>query len=187
MNFTRREILKSFLGLPIALAACKSNPEIISYDGEIVGANANIGHILRENRAFEVAGNNWERAKVVIVGGGVAGLIAAWKFRRENFNDFILLELENRIGGTSASGTSNLVSYPWGAHYLPVPFKENAELISLLEEMNLAEGRNESGELVVKEQFLCREPEERVFYKGRWYDGLYLHAGESQEDARQLA
>ena len=21
-----------------------------------------------------------------------------------------------------------------------------------------------------------REPEERVFYKGRWYDGLYLHA-----------
>ncbi len=186
-NFTRREILKSFLGLPFALAACQSNSEIISYDGEIVGANADVGHILRENRSFEVAANNWETAKVVIVGGGVAGLIAAWKLNKENFDDFVLLELENRIGGTSTSGTSNLVSYPWGAHYLPVPFQENVELISLLEEMNLAEGRDKSGELVIKEQFLCREPEERIFYKGRWYDGLYLHAGESPEDIRQLA
>ena len=43
------------------------------------------------------------------------------------------------------------------------------------------------GDVVVKEQFLCREPEERVFYKGRWYEGFYLHAGESEEDKRQLA
>jgi hypothetical protein len=77
-----------------------------------------------------------------------------------------------------------LVGYPWGAHYLPVPFKENTEFISLLDEMNLTEGRNQNGEIIVKEQFLCREPEERVFYKGRWYEGLYLHVGASEEDLR---
>jgi hypothetical protein len=33
---------------------------------------------------------------------------------------------------------------------------------------------------------LCRDPEERVFYKGRWYEGLYLHAGAGPEDERQL-
>lgn len=186
-QFTRREILKSFLGLPIALAACKSDSEIISYDGEIVGANANIGHILRENRSFEVPENNWERTKVAIIGGGVAGLSAAWKLSKEDFNDFILLELENRIGGTSASGESKIVSYPWGAHYLPIPFKENSELIGLLNEMNLAEGFEENGDIIIKEQFLIREPEERVFYKGRWYEGLYMHAGASEEDERQLA
>ena len=32
----------------------------------------------------------------------------------------------------------------------------------------------------------CRDPEERVFYKGRWYEGLYLHAGERPEDIKQL-
>lgn len=187
MKFTRREILTAFLGLPFALSACKTNTENQPFpDGEIVGANVNAGHILRESRSFEVPANNWENVKVAVVGGGAAGLSAAWKLQKENFNDFVLLELENKIGGTAQSGRNSFIGYPWGAHYLPVPFKENTELISLLDEMQLAEGKNENGEIIVKEQFLCREPEERVFYKGRWYEGLYLHVGESPEDRRQL-
>ncbi|MGI8788157.1 MAG: flavin monoamine oxidase family protein [Pyrinomonadaceae bacterium] len=186
-KFTRREILAAFLGLPFALSACKSNSAKNFPEGEIVGANVNVGHILRENRTPEVPAQNWETVKVAIIGGGVAGLSAAWKFQKNNFNDYVLLELENAIGGTARSGTSNLVGYPWGAHYLPVPFQENAELISLLDEMNLTEGVNERGEILVKEQFLCREPEERIFYKGRWYEGLYLSVGASDEDKRQYA
>ena len=187
MKFTRREILTAFLGLPFALSACRQAAEESFPDGEIVGANADVGHLLRENARREVPENNWETVKVVIVGGGAAGLSAAWKLQKENLSDFALLELENKIGGTAQSGTSNIVSYPWGAHYLPVPFKENTELIALLDEMNLTEGRDSKGEIIVPEQFLCREPEERVFYKGRWYEGLYLRAGASAEDLRQLA
>ncbi len=186
-KFTRREILTAFLGLPFALSACKSNSANNFPEGEIVGANVNIGHLLRENRNLEVSENNWETVKVAIIGGGAAGLSTAWRFQKDNFNDFVLLELENKIGGTARSGTSNLISYPWGAHYLPVPFQENIELISLLDEMNLTEGKNQNGEIIVKEQFLCREPEERVFYKGRWYEGLYLNAGASDNDKFQLA
>ncbi|CAN5663299.1 FAD-dependent oxidoreductase [soil metagenome] len=186
-KLTRREILAAFLGLPFALSACSSNSANSFPEGEIVGANVNIGHLLREAKNFQVPEQNWENVKVAIVGGGAAGLSAAYKFTRENFNDFVLLELENKIGGTSQSGTSNLVGYPWGAHYLPVPFRENTELISLLDEMNLTDGKTESGEIVVKEQFLCREPEERVFYKGRWYEGLYLTVGASEIDKIQLA
>ncbi len=187
MNFTRREILTAFLGLPFALSACRSNSEISAIEGEIIGANVNVGHILRENRALEVPENNWENVKVVIIGGGAAGLCAAWKLKKENFDDFVLLELEHKIGGTAQSGQNSFIGYPWGAHYLPVPFQENTELIALLDEMNLTEGRNSNGEIVVKEQFLCREPEERVFFKGRWYEGLYLNAGASDEDRRQYA
>ena len=188
MKFTRREVLSAFLGLPFALSACRSGSENSSFPtGEIVGANVNVGHLLRENRSAEVPAGNWETVKVAIIGGGAAGLTTAYKLRRENFNDFVLLELENAIGGTARSGTSNLVGYPWGAHYLPVPFQENAELIALLDEMNLTEGRKESGEILIKEQFLCREPEERVFYKGRWYEGLYLNVGASEKDKVELA
>lgn len=186
MNFTRREILASFLGLPFALSACKSNSENPKVAGEIVGANVNIGHILRENRNAQVPENNWENTKVVIIGGGAAGLSAAWKLAKNGFNDFVLLELEDKAGGTAQSGESSIVPYPWGAHYLPVPFQENADLVALVEEMNLTEGRTTDGEIIVKEQFLCREPEERIFYKGRWYEGLYLHAGESADDQNQL-
>jgi hypothetical protein len=186
MKFTRREVLTAFLGLPFALAACKSNSENTEIAGEIVGANVNVGHILREMRNVEVPENNWENVKVAIVGGGAAGLAAAYKFTRENFNDFVLLELENKIGGTAQSGQNAFIGYPWGAHYLPVPFQENTELIALLDEMSLTEGRSPNGEIIVKEQFLCREPEERVFYKGRWYEGLYLNVGASEDDKNQL-
>ncbi len=187
MYLSRRELLSTFLGAPVALAACQNTQPQRFPGGEIVGQSADLGHILRSPTNYDVSSDNWETKKVVIVGGGVAGLTAAWKFKKENFNDFALLELEKEAGGTSMSGKGEPVNYPWAAHYLPVPFDENTELISLLEEMSLVEGRASDGRVVVKEQYLCREPEERLFYKGRWYDGLYLHVGESAEDKRQFA
>jgi hypothetical protein len=169
------------------MAGCSPGSEGGLPDGEIVGQSAGLGHVLRENRTFEVPADNWESRKVAIVGGGIAGLTAAWELRRRSFTDFVLLELEKEVGGTSISSAGEPVSYPWAAHYLPVPFPENTELVSLLDEMSLTEGRDANGDIVVPEQFLCREPDERVFYKGRWYEGLYLHAGESEDDKRQLA
>lgn len=187
MKFTRREILTAFLGAPFALAACRTAPDRATVAGEIVGANVNIGHVIREFRNAEVPESNWERTRVAIVGGGAAGLSAAYYLNRNGFQDFVLFELENKIGGTAQSGTGDLVGYPWGAHYLPVPFAENVELAALIEEMDLTEGRGPGGEIIVREQYLCREPEERVFYKGRWYEGLYLHAGENEDEKSQFA
>src|SRR5688572_5661826 len=188
MRLTRREILKTFLGAPFALAACREqSPPARFPEGEVVGQNATLGHILREGRIFEVPADNWKTVKAAIVGGGIAGLSAGWKLKKAGLEDFVLLELEKDVGGTSMSGIGQPVSYPWGAHYLPVPFQENTELIELLDEMQLTEGRSENGDVVIKEQYLCREPEERVFYKGRWYEGLYLHAGENEDDKRQFA
>ncbi len=177
----------TFLGAPIALAACERSAPRAFPEGEIVGANWQLGHVLREGRSFEVAADKWQQVRVAIVGAGVAGLAAAWQMKRKGVNDFVVLELEKEAGGTSRSGEGSPVGFPWGAHYLPVPFRENAELIELLDEMSLIEGRSDEGDLIIKEQYLCREPEERVFYKGRWYPGLYLHVGESEADKRELA
>jgi hypothetical protein len=187
MRLSRRELLTTFLGAPFAMAACRNltTPKRFP-EGGIIGQSATLGHILREGRSFEVPQDKWTPVKIAIVGGGIAGLSAAWKLSKSGFDDFVLLELEKQTGGTSISGTGHPVSYPWGAHYLPVPFPGNIDLIELLDEMQLTDGRTANGDLVIKEQFLCREPEERVFYKGRWYEGLYLHAGESEEDKRQL-
>lgn len=187
MDLSRRDLLTIFLGAPLASMACRSGGSERFPQGQIVGQSGALGHILRENRIFEVPPDNWESRKIVIVGGGIAGLSAAWKLKRDGFNDLAVVELEKEAGGTSASGRGEPVGYPWAAHYLPVPFQENAELITLLDEMDLTEGRGAEGQISVKEQYLCREPEERVFYKGRWYDGLYLHVGESDEDKRQFA
>ncbi|HYP28913.1 MAG TPA: FAD-dependent oxidoreductase [Blastocatellia bacterium] len=185
-NLTRRELLAAFLGLPAALSACRSRELPPLPSGEIVGASDEIGHRLRERANVAPPADRWERKKVVIVGGGIAGLSAAWSLLRSGFDDFVLIELEREPGGSSRSGKSPLISYPWGAHYLPVPMKENRELLSLLDEMGILEGRLDDGEPVVAEQFLCRDPEERIYYRGRWYEGLYLRAGASPEDLAQL-
>lgn len=188
MNLTRRELLTTFLGAPFALAACGGGASSRRFpDGEIVGQSASLGHKIREGGTFEVPAGNWQNLKVAIIGGGIAGLSAGWQLLKQGVNDFAVLELEKEAGGTSRSGIGQPVSYPWGAHYLPVPFRENTELIELLDEMQLTEGRTANGDVLIKEQFLCRDPEERVFYKGRWYDGLYLHVGETEEDKRQYS
>jgi glycine/D-amino acid oxidase-like deaminating enzyme len=185
-SFTRREVLASLLGIPAALAACRTGDSMPLPDGEIVGASDAVGHRLRDGHQITPSGDAWQRAGVVIVGGGVAGLTAAWKFLKSGFEDFVLIELEREPGGTARSGNSAVVPYPWGAHYLPVPMKDNRELIALLGEMGVLEGRTAEGDPVVAEQYLCRDPEERIFYRGRWYEGLYLRAGATSEDEAQL-
>src|SRR6478609_5904909 len=181
----RREILAAFLGVPFALAACRREEVAPLPDGEIVGASDVFGHHLRDGVHIEVPQDAWSNIPLVIVGGGVAGLTAAWQLRNSGFTNFILIELESAPGGTSRSGSNRVVSFPWGAHYIPAPLKENTALVSLLDEMGVVEGKDKDGEPIIGEQFLCRDPEERVFYKGRWYEGLYLHAGENTDDQQQ--
>jgi hypothetical protein len=182
---SRRDLLAAFLGLPAALAGC-SAPAPDQLAGEIVGASDGLGHRLRDGILPMPAAERWQRVGVVIVGGGIAGLAAAWRFLQAGFEDFLLLELESAPGGTARSGTSPLVRYPWGAHYVPVPMAENRLLIELLDEMGILEGHDAEGKPIVAEQYLCRDPQERIFHRGRWYEGLYLHAGESDEDRAQL-
>ena len=185
-SMNRREILAAFLGVPFALAACKREETPPLPAGEIVGASDVFGHRLRDGLHVEVPADAWSNIPLVIVGGGVAGLTAAWRLRNNGFTNFTLIELESAPGGTSRSGSNRLISFPWGAHYIPAPLKENAALVSLLDEMGVVEGKDKDGEPIIGEQFLCRDPEERVFYKGRWYEGLYLHAGESADDQQQF-
>jgi glycine/D-amino acid oxidase-like deaminating enzyme len=180
-------MLAALLGAPVALSACTGRRRSPLPAGEIVGPSHEWGHRLREPGRPIVPAGRTSRVSVVIVGGGIAGLTAAWRLERAGCRDFILLELEPGAGGNARSGASSVCAYPWGAHYIPAPPGENRALVTLLEEMGALAGRDAGGEPIVREELICREPEERVYYKGRWYEGLYLHAGASREDLAQLA
>jgi len=106
-------------------------------------------------------------------------------FRKAGFDDFLVLELERAAGGTARSENTGVVPHPWGAHYLPAPLKDNRALIALLDEMGLIEGRDADGEPLIVEEALVRDPHERLFYRGEWYDGLYLQTGASADDLAQ--
>jgi glycine/D-amino acid oxidase-like deaminating enzyme len=127
----------------------------------------------------------WRQHRVAIVGAGVAGLSAAWELARRGIRDAVVLELDDEIGGTARGGASAVTPYPWGAHYIVAPQRDQATLIALLEEMGAIERYLPDGTPIAHEALRCRELEERVLYLGRWYEGLYLEAGASAEDRRQ--
>jgi protoporphyrinogen oxidase len=180
-------LFATFLGLPAAVTAgCHSADPPRLPPGELVGPSDVLGHRLRDGWRPAPAADAWEKHGTVIVGGGVAGLAAAWRLARAGVRDFVLLELEPAPGGTSRGGESAVGRYPWGAHYVPAPLADNKLLATLLDEMGVIDRRAADGTPEIAEHVLCRDPEERIFYRGRWYEGLYLHVGEEPEDVEQF-
>ncbi len=182
---TRRDLLAAFLGVPAALAGGCSRRRPPLPDGKIVGTSMALGHQIRDSLVPSPPRDGWESVPVVIVGGGVAGLSAAWRLLRAGFDRFVLLELEPVVGGTARAEHKGVVPHPWGAHYLPAPLKDNRALLVLMREMDLIEGEDRDGQPIYPEHVLCRDPQERLFFGGKWYDGLYLHAGASAEERMQ--
>lgn len=181
---TRRDILAAFLGVPMA-AACHAKKRIP--DGELAFQPEVLGHRLRDARPPEIPADRWERAGIVIVGAGIAGLSAARHLRAKGYDDFVMLELDSAPGGTARCGQNGTSAYPWGAHYITAPMKENVELLAFLRELDLVEGTSESGEPIFREEVQCREPQERLYQDGEWHDGIYPQAGETDDEKMQFA
>lgn len=174
------------LGAPAMLAGCAISPRLPPA-GELLGQSFKIGHKLRDGFRPQPPDDAWHNVRVVIVGGGAAGLSAARKLQQAGCEDFVVLELEPAAGGTSRSGRCDLTPYPWAAHYIPVPLAENQPLIALLQEIGVVESFADDGSPVIGEQFLCREPEERLFFQGEWIEGLYPATDATSDDVAELA
>ena len=177
------------------MQGCQRNSSSIPLPpGELLGASVDMGHRLRsERRLPEIPLQECEITQIVIAGGGVAGLSAARELNKAGIAEFQLFELENDIGGTSrfgsthvsAKGDSYSISYPWGAHYLPAPTRENPALVELCEEMGCIDHFDKEGQPVYAEEQLCWSPQERIFYRGTWYEGLYLNEGANENDLQE--
>lgn len=183
MALTRREWLALCASTSLG-PGCKRSPRDIA--GTIVGPSVGVGHRLRD-ATVERAGGETKHVRVVIAGAGPSGLSAAWRLERAGFKDFALLELEPEPGGTSSFGTHGVVPHPWGAHYVPVPTRDNRALVTLLDEMGALEAAGPDGAPRGKEELLVREPEERLFVDGRWHEGLWPSAIADADDRAELA
>jgi monoamine oxidase len=144
------------------------------------------GHQLRDGPA---GGKSWPapsrtyKTRVLIAGGGVAGLAAARALRLQGMNDFALLEMEDSAGGNSRGAEMAGLPCPLGAHYLPLPGDDAPEVQDLLEELGLR--TRVSGRWQYDERHLCHSPQERLFFNGEWQDGLLPLQGVSADTLAQ--
>src|SRR5258706_7358305 len=187
MRLSRRDLLRGLAG-----AAGRAGAEAPGcararrpgLTGSIVGGAHARGHRVRDG--FLPRPESWQEVTVAVLGGGVAGLSGAWALARAGLRDLVVLELEDVPGGTARSGADAVTPYPWGAHYVPVPSPDNRPLIALLDEVGAIAGRDGRGQPIYAEDALCRDPQERVFFRGEWYEGLYPRAGATPSDLDEL-
>ena len=89
-------------GKPIALPA-----------GDLLGPDLALGHRLR-SRDFPAA-TQQRKVGIAIVGGGIAGLSAAWQLTKRGITDWQIFELDEAVGGNARSGSNAVSPFPWGA------------------------------------------------------------------------
>ncbi len=164
----RRSALALIGSCVLSGASCNQSA-IDSIDGGFSGTTPERGHLLREAWA-EKPPDITRTAHSLIAGGGIAGLSAARALRLDGHDDFALLELEDRAGGNSRGGAVLGIDCPLGAHYLPVPGDDARAVQDFLEELGLR--RRVAGRWQYDERHLCHSPQERLFFKGQWQDGL---------------
>jgi len=124
-----------------------------------------------------VVGETSASVDCLVVGAGAAGLSAAWRLRGAGIESLLVFEVDGVEGGTAQSGKNDVSAYPWGAHYLPAPLTTSGPVPRLLNELGVVTGVDETGAPQFAEEVLIHEPEERLFYKGHWYEGRTCERG----------
>src|SRR5579884_2912350 len=122
--------------------------------GQFVNDAFPLGHRLRDHAQFATPARI-EKAGIAIIGGGMAGLSAAWRLNKRGFRDFVVLEMEPSAGGNSRWGENEITAYPWAAHYVPVPDARETLVRELFEEFGVLKNGQWD------ERALCFEPQER--------------------------
>lgn len=182
----RRRFLASLSAL--GLAACDDGPRgaasLRPISGRLLGPSFAIGHALKDGGLPEPG--ETLRQPVVIAGGGIAGLSAAWKLRKVGFGDFTLFELEDRPGGNARFGENTVSAFPWGAHYLPLPTQEARAVRELLSDLGVLQGDPFVASPRYDERYLVHTPQDRMYRNGIWQDGLLPRIGADPRDLEQL-
>ncbi|HBV14961.1 NAD(P)/FAD-dependent oxidoreductase [Chryseobacterium carnipullorum] len=175
-KYSRKDFLTTvFLGslmLPFLQYCGKKGRSLML---KITGTNHVLGHKLwaKDFPKF----SEEIHTKYLIVGGGISGLSACRFLSQNNQNDYLLLEMENRLGGNSSNGQNQFSKFPLGAHYLPLPNKENTELIEFLRDCGIYQGDDENGEPVLDEYQMTFPQQERLFYKNVWQNDIVPQKG----------
>lgn len=175
---SRRRFIKLFALSVVAtqfIASCTNKVKGLLL--KLSGTNHILGHRLWAKN-FPLVTKNI-KIDYLIIGGGITGLSAARQFIKKDITNFLIVELEENVGGNSRNGENQFSKYPLGAHYLPLPNKEDTELLQFLEESKIIIGFDDENYPIFDETQLTFDPQERLFYENTWHETVIPNVGDS--------
>lgn len=123
-----------------------------------------LGHLVFESQSFPITKSI--QTDYLIVGGGMAGLSAAYQLREKKF---MLVEVSDMLGGTSASSSYRNVALCHGAHYdLEYPANYGAETLQMLESLRIIkyDQFSSSWKFTNKQYLIPKNRESQTFVHG---------------------
>ncbi|MFY0593400.1 FAD-dependent oxidoreductase [Roseivirga sp.] len=180
----RRKFIKltSLATLPIILQSCDWSEDTNGFP-ITVHTDIHTGHLIFKSQGFEKGDSI--SVETAIVGGGIAGLSAAYSLKDR---DFMLLELSEKLGGTSSFSALGNTTFAQGAHYdLAYPSNYGDEVLSLLEELKVIEFQpwKDSWSFSDKQYLISNARKNICFEQGR-FRGDVLVEGEEKEKFHQI-
>ena len=145
------------------------------------------GHGLRDRAALPAPASRRE-TRVAILGGGIAGLVTAWRLAREGWQDFLLLtgpEPDGNAASTRFTAGGENLRAPRGAHYLPLPSHESKHVREILADLGVLTGDPAAERPLYGETALVHAPAERVWYRGAWHEELLPSGAVPAEERAQ--
>ena len=165
-------------------ASCEVRDGAVLPPGELQGPDMALGHLLRDGALPPPVEE--KRIGIAVVGAGIGGHSAAWQLARRGVTDTTIFELEAAAGGNARSGENPVTPYPLGAHYLPLPGPEAADLRDLLADLGVLIGDPQAQSPRYDERYLVHAPQERLYHGGLWHEGLFPRAAATARDVEQM-
>ena len=183
----RRDFLKygaltlSPIVLKLAHDATQAVPTS-SFEVEVL-SDAAVGHILRESQQYSKGAT--KQTDYLVVGGGIAGLSAAYELRDQ---DFLLCELSERLGGSSSANTHQDQYFAQGAHYeLSYPAYYGKDLLEVLFDLDIIDYNRELETWqFVDRQYLIPGAQESITFDNGQFRKDVLPEGASRDQLKAL-
>ena len=145
--------------------------------------NMKTGHLVRE--AINLNPVSVIKTQTLIVGGGIAGLSAANSVKNK---DFLLVEMDDNLGGTSSAIDINGELFAQGAHYdLSYPKSYGQEGLNLLENLNIVNYNAAKEEYFFKdEKYLINNDQQETCFTKKGFQDAPIDKGINKDDFLQL-
>lgn len=154
-----------------SLAGCDDGGETTPPEDELPpgndkGDNHTICHQVRDGKTWEIPAAEGDPYDCVIVGGGLAGLVTAYRLQKLGVTKILVLEKEDVGGFARLDGPAEA---PWGQASAYTVFPYNDNLIEVYTDLGIVTGLDADDLPVLDPKFVLKLPVNSSFIDGKFY------------------